>query len=477
MIWKNNLPDLSEKFKMKKTIKNTILLSGFFVVFWSCTTPQHFNRENVDTSGLYGSYATADSAALADKPWHEIFADSHLQQLIQEGLKNNPDLQLAIQKVTETEAYFKQSRASLLPDLSLLANGSYTRNPATLYPVGPFNVGTYELGAQASWEIDIWGKLRSSKRAAYANLLASDAGKKAIQIRLISDISTAYYALIGLDAKLGITRETVKDDVEQVETMKILKESGKVTGAAIVQTEANRYAAQVTIPDLEQQIRETEAVICLLIGRVPGTINRGKIEEQILPTVLKTGVPARLLDNRPDVLQAEYGLMAAYETTNSARASFYPSLTLTGSIGFVAADLNHFFDPTTFAANIVGGLVQPLFNKRINTTRLKVAKAQQEEALISFRNTLLKAGQEVYNALGSYEWSVQKIALRKLQIESLVKSVDYTKQLLTYGSANYTEVLTAQTSLLSAQLSSINDRLQQLNAIVTFYRAVGGGLK
>jgi len=462
---------------MKKTIKNIILLCGFSLTFWSCTSPQHFHRENVETSGLYGNYATADSVTLADKHWREIFSDLHLQQLIQEGLKNNPDLQIAIQKVTEADSYFKQSRAALLPDLSVMANGAYTRNPATVYPSGPFNVGAYQLGAQASWEIDIWGKLSSSKRAAYSTLLASDAGKKAVQTRLISDISTAYFALIGLDAKLVITRETVKNDIEQVETMKILKESGKVTGAAIVQTEANRYAAEVTIPDLEQQIRETEGVICLLTGRVPGPVSRGKIEEQTLPVLLKAGVPARLLDNRPDVMQAEYGVMAAYEITNSARASFYPALTLTGSVGFVATDLNHFFDPGTFAANIVGGLMQPLFNKRINTTHLKVAKAQQEEALINFRNTLLKAGQEVYNALGSFDWSVQKIALRKRQIESLVKSVDYTKQLLTYGSANYTEVLTAQTSLLSAQLSSINDRLQQLNATVTFYRAVGGGWK
>ena len=462
---------------MEKTIKYVILITGFSLALGSCTAPQHFHRENADTSGLYGSSAKTDSATIADKPWNEIFAEQHLQQLIQEGLKNNPDLQIAIQKVSEADAYFKQSRASLLPDLSLLVNGSYTRNPATLYPQGPFNIGAYQLGAEASWEIDIWGKLRSSKRAAYAALLASDAGKKEVQTRLISDIATAYYALIGLDAKLVITRETVKNDIEQVETMRILKESGKVTGAAIVQTEANRYAAEVTIPDLEQQIRETEAVICLLLGRVPGTIDRGKIDEQNLPTVLKAGVPARLLDNRPDVLQAEFGVMGAYETTNSARASFYPALTLTASVGFVATDINHFFDPTTFAANIIGGLTQPLFNKKINTTRLKVAKAQQEEALINFRNTLLKAGQEVYNSLGSYDFSVQKIALRKLEIESLVKSVDYTKQLLTYGSANYTEVLTAETSLLSAQLNSINDHLQQLNAIVTFYRAVGGGWK
>ena len=176
-------------------------------------------------------------------------------------------------------------------------------------------------------------------------------------------------------------------------------------------------------------------------------------------------------------MQAEFAVMSAYETTNSARAYFFPALTVTASTGFMATNLNQFFDPKTFAANVIGGLTQPLFNKKINTTRLKVAKAQQEEALISFRNILLKAGQEVQNALGSYQSSVQKIALRKQQLDALEKSVSYTKELLTYGTANYTEVLNAQTSLLSAQLSSVNDQLQQLNAVVTLYRALGGGWK
>ena len=459
------------------TIKKIILITGFAVVLLSCNAPQHFNRKIVSTSGLYGRSESTDTETIGDKPWRSIFSEIYLQKLIEEGLNNNPDLQIAVQKVIEAEAYFSQSRSAMLPAIAINANGTYTRNPETIYPTGPVDATNYQIGAQASWEVDLWGKLRSSKRAIYASLLASDAGKKEVQTRLIANLATSYYNLIGLDAKLEITRQTVKNDIEQVETMKILKESGKVTGAAIVQTEATRYAAEVTIPDLEQQIRETENLICLLLGRVPGTIERGKINEQSLPAVLKTGIPAHLLDNRPDVMQSEFGVMNAFEITNSAHASFYPALTLTSSVGFVATNLNQFFDPKTFAANVIGGLTQPIFNKRINITRLNVAKAQQEEALINFRNTLLKAGQEVNNAMGAFEWSTQKIALRKLQLEALVKSVDYTKQLLTYGTANYTEVLTAQTSLLSAQLSSINDRLQQLNATVSLYRAVGGGWK
>lgn len=459
------------------SIKNIILIAGLTAVLLSCSTSRHYQRGTVSTDKLFGDTVVTDTVTMASQPWRELFTESRLQKLIQEGLDNNPDLLVAIQKVVEAEAYFSQSKAALLPSLSATGKGTYVRNPESIYPNGPREVNTFQLSGEASWEVDLWGKLSSSKRAAYANLLASDAGKKAVQTRLISSMATAYYTLVGLDSKLAITQQTVKNNIDLVETLKVLQGSGRVNGAAVVQSEAARYAAEVTIPDLQQQIREAENALSLLLGRVPGTVERGRIEDQTLSSILKTGVPAQLLDNRPDVMQAEFAVMSAYETTSSARAYFYPALTLTASTGFVAADLNKLLDPASFAANVIGGLTQPLFNKRINSTRLKVAKAQQEEALISFRNTLLKAGQEVHNTLGSYESSVQKIALRKLQLDALIKSVDYTKELLTYGTATYTEVLNAQTSLLSAQLNSVNDQLQQLNAVVTLYRALGGGWK
>jgi len=461
----------------KYSIKYIILIAGLAAVLVSCSTSRQYQRGTVSTDKLFGDTVVTDSVTMSSQPWSELFTESRLQKLIQEGLDNNPDLQIAVQRVIEAEAYFSQSKAALLPSVSANGKGTYLRNPESIYPDGPREVSTFQLSGEASWEVDLWGKLRSSKRAAYANLLASDAGRKAVQTRLISNIASAYYTLVGLDAKLEITQQTVKNNIDLVETMKVLQGSGRVTGAAVVQSEAVRYAAEVTIPDLEQQIREAENALCLLLGRVPGIIDRGKMEEQTLSSILETGVPAQLLDNRPDVMQAEFAVMSAYELTNNARAYFYPALTLTASTGFVAADLSQLLDPTSFAANVIGGLAQPIFNKRINVTRLKVAKAQQEEALISFRNTLLKAGQEVHNTLGLYESSVQKIALRKLQLEALMKSVDYTKELLTYGSATYTEVLNAQTSLLSAQLNSVNDQLQQLNAVVTLYRALGGGWK
>ncbi len=459
------------------SMKNILFAAALTLMFFSCKAPGELSKGTAATDKLYGDTLITDSASLADMPWEQLFTDPRLRGLIKEGLANNPDLQLAAQRVIQAEAYFAQGKASLFPSVTAQGGAGYVHRPKTLYPDGPRDVKDYQLNLQASWEVDVWGKLRSSKRAAYASLLASDAGEKAVRTGLIAAIATTYYSLMGLDEQLKITRQTVETNIDLVETMKLLKSSGQVTGAAVVQTEALRYAAEVTIPDLEQTIRETENTMCLLLGRTPGKIERGRLEEQKLPPVIKTGVPVRLLDNRPDVMEAEYNLMNAYELSRNARAYFYPALTITASAGLESTDLNTLLDPDAFVANLIGGLTAPLFNKRTNVTRLKVARSQQEQALISFRNSLLTAGQEVNDAMGQYQASEKKSMLREQQLSALEKSVSYSKELLTYGSATYTEVLNAQQSLLGAQLSQVNDHLQQLNAALSLYRALGGGWK
>jgi outer membrane protein, multidrug efflux system len=463
---------------MKIHYKNIILTFGLTAALAGCGSTKSMMPQSVKTDGLFGNYAATDSTSLADMHWNELFTDPLLQQLISEGLKNNFDLQIAVQKVHEAEAYLQQSTAALLPDVSLSGNRIYMRNSKSTYPNAPLNMDTEQLEFGASWELDIWGKLKSAKRAYYANLLYSDAGRKAVQTRLIADIANTYYQLLALDAQLSITEETVQKDIDLVETMKVMKDSGKVTGAAVMQSEASRYSAEVTIPDIKQQIRETENSLCLLLGRAGGTtIDRGKIEQQPPVPVMRTGVPARLLENRPDVMEAGYLVVKAYETIKGAKANFYPSLTITASSGFEALKMNELFDPGSFAANVIGGLTQPVLDKKINITKLKVAKAQQEEALLNFKSSLLNAGNEVQNAMGVYQSSVTKTKLRESQLDALIKSVDYTQELLTYGSANYTELLIAQQSLLVAQLNNVNDRLQQLKSVVSLYRALGGGWK
>jgi len=458
-------------------LKNIATTLGCILLAVSCSTSLKVPLQTVNTSGLYRDSIASDTISLATKSWDDIFTDKQLKQLIKEGLANNLDLKIAVKNVDMAEAYFRQGKANLLPSVSALANVNYSKNPGWLFPGGPTDIKYYSLGLEASWEIDIWGKLRTAKRAAYANLLASDAGRKAVQTRLISDIATAYYSLLALDAKLTITEQTVKTSIELVETMKLLKENGKVTEAAVVQSEAARYEAEVMIPDIKQLILEQENTLSLLLGHSGVAIIRDKLEEQPPVPVMQTGIPSHLLENRPDVLRAEYLVINAYQTTRSARTYFYPSLTITATGGLESLALNQLFDPSAVVASLIGGLTQPLFNKRANITRLRVAQSQQEVMLLSFESILYTAGNEVQNVLGSYQSSVSKIKLREMELEALTKSVNYTKELLTYGTANYIEVLNARQSLLSAQLDNVNDHLQQLTSVVSLYRALGGGWK
>ena len=388
-----------------------------------------------------------------------MFSDTLLQALIQEGINNNLDLKVAVARIKSAAANARQSRLALLPAVDANATGTLQSVPSTQFGFPE----AYQLYISSSWEADIWGKLTSAKRASLALLLQSEAYKRAVQTQLVADIAINYYSLMAFDAQLQVTERTVDNRKKEVETMKALKESDVVTGAAVVQSAANRYSVEITIPDLKQNIRETENTLSILLGRNPDTVFRSTLEQQTIITNLATGVPAQLLANRPDVQQAEYQLRNSFELVNVARTYFYPSLTITASGGLSATSLSQLFNPVNFFANITGGLLQPVFEKGINKQRLAVALANQEENLNTFKKTILIAGQEVSNALYSYHAAVEKQSLRLQQIDNLQKSVDYTKQLLEYSSAtNYTDVLTSEQSLLAAQLSSINDKLQQL---------------
>lgn len=456
-------------------IKKGILVLSIALVFGSCKIMQTYNRpENIADEELYRGIQTPDSTNIADIPWDELFTDPILQSYINEALSNNFDLQIAVARIKKAEANFKQSKAGLFPSIGVNVG-------ATMQKTGIDNATSteaYELYGNASWEADIWGKLKSTKRANLASLLESQAYKRAVQTQLVADIATAYYTLLAYDEQLRITEKTLEYRVAEVETMKMLKDNDVVTGAAVVQSQASRYSAEVTIPDLQQKIYELENSICILLGRNPHTIERTSLYNQEMGIDIKVGVPVQLLANRPDVQEAEYQLRYYFEMVNHARAYFYPELSITGQAGFSGNDLSELFDASSVFRNLIGGLTQPLFNQGLNKQRMKVAQANQEEYLAAFRQTLLAAGEEVLNALHSYQAANKKIAIRSKQVEYLEKSVEYTKELLKYtSSTNYTDVLTSEQSLLSAELSGVSDKLQQLQAIVTLYRSLGGGWK
>lgn len=468
---------------MTKSSNKYILMVIAAALLSACSITKKYERPTtLSTDKLYRDEVTADTTTIADMPWQSVFKDEKLNALIQKGLDNNLNLKNAIENIIQAQASLRQSKLAYYPTLNFDAN--VTRNKQSQaglnFPPG-ININTltttYKLGLSTSWEADIWGKLSSSKRAALASYLATDAAKQAVQTQLIADIANNYFLLLSYDKSLKITEETLESRIKNVETIKALKEGAIVTGAAVVQSEANQHAAEVLIPDLKQSIRETENALNILLGQAPGPIDRGEMEAQIIPENLAVGVPSQLLQNRPDVRQAEFNFRVAFESTNLAKTYFYPSLTLTASGGFSNLELKDFFTNSIFYS-IIGGLTQPIFNQGLNKMRLTTAQSQQLQAYNNFQQSLLIAGQEVSNALYSYEMASAKEDSRKKQIEALEKAVDYTQQLLEYSSAtNYTDVLTSEQNLLAAQLSGINDNLQKLQAVVNLYRALGGGWK
>jgi multidrug efflux system outer membrane protein len=462
--------------------KQVFILLASVSLLSACGITKTYKRPDVQVEGLYRDPANADSLTMANMPWQSVFQDIKLQALIQRGLERNLNLKNAIENIVQAQATLRQSKLALLPSLN--ASAEYTRakqSQAGLnFPAG-ININTltntYRLSLSTTWEADVWGKLSSAKRSALASYLSTDAAKRAIQTQLIADIANNYFRLLALDQQLAVTRETLKSRIANTEALKLLKESAVVNGAAVVQSEASRYATEVTIPDLNQDIRETENALSILLAQAPGPIDRSTLAEQRSPADLAIGVPAQLLQNRPDVQQSEYALRAAFENTNVARTYFYPSLTLTASGGLSALQLKDIFDKSIFY-NIVGGLTQPIFNQGLNRQRLATAQSLQAQALNNFQQSLLVAGQEVSDALYAYQAATDKTDARTKQIEALKKAVDFTQELLRYSSAtNYTDVLTSEQSLLAAQLNGVSDRLQKLQAVVNLYRALGGGWK
>jgi multidrug efflux system outer membrane protein len=448
--------------------------------WFSCKVTKPYQQPGAPNNNVYRGQTSTDSATMASLPWQKLFGDTILINLIREGLSNNLDLKTAIQKIEEARATFGQSKAAFLPSLSGNASATKSKLSAAAldYPPG-FDISTvtttFQLGLSSSWEADVWGQLKSTKKAAFANLLATDAAKRAVQTQLIADIANNYYSLLALDSELYITQATLQNRIKDVETMKALKDAAVVNGAAVVQAEANRYSAEVDIPDMKRSIRETENALSILLGRPAGPINRSKLAAQKVTADLTTGLPAQLLANRPDVQQAEYAFRNAFENTNVARTYFYPQFTITASGGYQNLTLKDFFINSIFY-NIAAGLTQPIFNQGINKARLRTAEAQQKEAMYAYQKTCLTAGGEVSNALYAYQSANEKDGSRRKEIAALEKAVDYTEQLLRYSSAtNFTDVLTSEQDLLAAQLSGVNDRLQALQAVVNLYRALGGG--
>ncbi len=460
----------------KKSIYKFVLVPALLLSLQSCFVAKEYSSPQVVEAEYYRTdLIPQDSLSLADVSWRELFTDPILAGYIDEGLQNNLDIRVALQQIEAAEAYMKQGKAGYLPTLNIGASGA-TQNPSENGQLG--GVGTvsqFDLSANLSWEADIWGKIRSSDRATQARYLQSVAGHQAVKTELIATIATLYYQLLALDEQLRITEQTIENRENSLETTRALKDAGSLTEVGVKQTEAQLYRAQAVLVDLENNIRLLENAFSIVLGDAPHEINRGSLAEQEIAAELKIGVPAQLLRNRPDVIAAEYNLMNAFQLTNVARSSFYPSLRLTASTGLQSLEFKDWFSANSIFASVIGNLAQPIFNQRQIRTQYEVAQAQEEIALLDFRRSLLVASREVSDALYNYEAAVERMEIKLNEFEAYDLATTYSEELLNNGMANYLEVLTARENALNSQLELINTELDKFIAIIDLYQALGGG--
>lgn len=453
------------------TIRNIIIIM-LTSTLSGCHIYRTYQRPSSITvsDSLYRQPVTStDTVSLASLSWKELFTDPLLQQLIETGLANNTDLNIARLKVKEAEALLMTSRLSYLPSLSLTPQGTLSSIE------GSKPSKTYDLAVSADWEIDLFGKLLNAQRGARAALEQSEAYRQAVQTQLVATIANSYYTLLMLDRQLDITCRTADTWMESIRTMKALKRAGQATEMAVAQTEASKLSVDASVVSLRRQINEMENSLSTLLGMSPQEITRSTLENQQFPDSLSTGVPLQLLSRRPDVRQCEAQLATAYYATNSARSAFYPSITLSGSAGWTNAAGAAISNPGQWLLSAVGSLVQPIFNRGKNIANLKIAKAQQEEALLTFQQSLLDAGAEVNNALVQWQSARERITLDEQQTISLRSALRSSELLMQHSSQNYLEVLTARQSLLQAELNVASDRFDEIQGVINLYHALGGG--
>ena len=466
---------------MKITIHKIILI--FFVSFLvvSCQTRQNYQRANdvVDEKLFRTDALPKDSLSMANLSWKEIFTDAVLQKHIAKALENNLDIRIALQNIASAEAYLKQSKAAYQPTISV--GPDYSFNTSSLNTqfgqiVGERRyINQFDITANLGWELDLWGKLKGQEKAQYAAYLSSVAAHQNVKSNLVASIATAYYQLLAFDEQKKIFSNTIEIRKKNLETTKALKEAGIVSEVAVQQSEALVYNAEASLVTLDVQIQMLENTISLLMGEPSHEIERTSLSTQNFALNTDLGYPSALLANRPDVKQAEFNLINAFELTNAAKAQFYPSLRITGSTGVQSVDIDKLFSGNSVFANVLVGLAQPILNKRQIRTNYEVSLANQERAYLNFRKTILNAGNEVSDALKMYNAQDQFIAFKKKELSAYDKSVEFSQELVNYGMANYLEVLNANVNKLNAEINIANAQYTKLQAGVELYRALGGG--
>lgn len=461
---------------MKKI--NIIILGFAAVAFSSCKSLYgKYERPDVNTEGLYrdpvsltDTLQVNDTTSFGNLPWREVFTDPYLQGFIEKALNNNADLLNAALNVKMVEEQLKVAKLAFLPSVAVSPQGtlsSFDGGKATK---------AYTFPISASWNVDLFGNLLNSKRSVQMQLLATKDYQTVVQANIISGVANLYYTLLMLDRQVEIIDEMSELTKQTWERMKLLKDTRiGYRSTAVQSAEASHLSVQANAVDLKRQIREMENSLTLLMGEPAHAIERGKLENQQLPTKFSTGVGIQLLNNRADVHAAELSLAQCFYDINVARSRFYPNITISGTGAF--ANNNGLVNPGKILLSAVGSLVQPIFQHGQIVAGLKVAKMQYEKAYNTWQNTILKAGNEVSNALVQYNSSEEKSKIEEKQIAVLRQNVIDTKASYGLNSTTYLEIISAQSNLLNAEISKVSDDFYKMQAVVNLYQALGGGAK
>lgn len=461
-------------------IQNIMIMGLAALALTSCKSLYGtYQRPNVNTKGIVrdslsmtDTLVVTDTTSFGNMPWRSVFTDPQLQIHIERALTNNVDLLNAALNVKMAEAQLKAARLSFLPSFTFAPQGTIASWD------GGKAISTYQLPVAASWNVDLFGNLLSQKRAAQVALLATKDYQTLVKTNIISGVANMYYTLLMLDKQLEIVNNMHELTKETWDKMKVLKDLGRgIRSTGVQSAEANYYAVEAKKTDLVRQIRETENALSLLMGQPAQSISRGRLENQALPTNLSTGIGIQLLANRPDVHAAEMQLAECFYGVETARSRFYPSLTIAPTGMFTNSAGAAVINPGKWLLSAVGSLVQPIFQKGKIIAGLRVAEAQYEKAYNTWQNSIFKAGNEVSNALVLYHSSGEKSKIEAKQKQTLQQNVEDTKLLLSQSSSTYLEVITAQQTLLKAQMAKITDDFHKMQAVVNLYQALGGGVK
>jgi outer membrane protein, multidrug efflux system len=451
------------------------------LVITGCTVGPRYKRPAVDVPAAHrgteqANTAKTDTASLADQKWWELFQDQQLQQLIRSALEQNYDVRIAAARILEAQAQLGITRSNQLPQLNAGASADTQRVPGgAILPVAT-NGSATQLSLSGVWELDFWGRFRKATEAAKANLLASEWAKQQVISTLVSDVATAYFQLRALDLELEISRQTLASRRDSLKLTQMLADHGATSQLDVRQAEQLVYTAAEQVPDLERRIQQQENLISTLLGKNPGAVARGlKLTEQPHLPQVPAGLPSSLLERRPDIRQAEEQLVAFNAQIGVAKAAYFPQITLTGNAGYQSPALTSLFRGPSGFFSLGGSLTQPLFAGGRIRSGVKLAEAQKEEAVLSYRKTIQQAFQDVADSLIAYQKDQEFRQQQQLLTAAAEDAAHLSDIRYKGGATSYLEVLTNQTNYFTAQLNLAQAQLNELNALVQLYRSLGGG--